>query len=143
MAGDSVFAAGLVTDFPSVVPLAFPLAAFNGFDVGLCDVGLCACFADFRAAGLSVFRRFVPAFAAVLVPRLPAGADLEDFLRDFVDIRLPFVAFGGSIIALLRDLFGVAESRPWLGKSDGLGVGLQGIRRVRDCSLNKLLSRAG
>jgi hypothetical protein len=28
--------------------------------------------------------------------------DLGDFLRDFLDIRLPFVAFGGSIIGLLR-----------------------------------------
>jgi hypothetical protein len=27
---------------------------------------------------------------------------LEDFLRVFLDIRLPFVAFGGSIIAVLR-----------------------------------------
>ena len=28
--------------------------------------------------------------------------DLGDFLRDFLDIRLPFVAFGRSIIGLLR-----------------------------------------
>jgi hypothetical protein len=61
---------------------------------------------------------------------------LEDFLRDFLDIRLPFVAFGGSIIGLLRDLPELSESRLWLGKSDGPGVWLQGIRRVPDCSLD-------
>jgi hypothetical protein len=61
---------------------------------------------------------------------------LEDFLRDFLDIRLPFVAFGGSIIELLRDLPELSESRLWLGKSDGPGVWLQGIRRVPDCSLD-------
>jgi hypothetical protein len=31
---------------------------------------------------------------------------LGDFLRVFLDIRLPFVAFSGSIIALLRVLYG-------------------------------------
>jgi hypothetical protein len=31
----------------------------------------------------------------------PAGG-LEDFLRVILDIRLPFVAFGGSIIGVLR-----------------------------------------
>jgi hypothetical protein len=30
--------------------------------------------------------------------------DLGDFLRVFLDIRLPFVAFGGSIMELLRVL---------------------------------------
>jgi hypothetical protein len=30
------------------------------------------------------------------------GAALGDFLRVFLDIRLPFVAFSGSIIAVLR-----------------------------------------
>jgi hypothetical protein len=34
---------------------------------------------------------------------LPEGV-LEDFLRVFLDIRLPFVAFSGSIIAPLRVL---------------------------------------
>jgi hypothetical protein len=58
---------------------------------------------------------------------------LEDFLRDFLDIRLPFVAFGGSIIGLLRDLPELSESRLWLGKSDDPGVWLQGNRRVPDC----------
>ena len=31
-----------------------------------------------------------------------AAATLGDFLRVFLDIRLPFVAFGGSIIGVLR-----------------------------------------
>jgi hypothetical protein len=34
----------------------------------------------------------------------PLGEVLEDFLRDFLDIRLPFVAFGGSIIRVLQPL---------------------------------------
>jgi hypothetical protein len=33
---------------------------------------------------------------------LAAAATLEDFLRVFLDIRLPFVAFRGSTIAVLR-----------------------------------------
>jgi hypothetical protein len=32
------------------------------------------------------------------------------FLRNFLDIRLPFVAFGGSIMGGLRVLSGVRES---------------------------------
>jgi hypothetical protein len=35
---------------------------------------------------------------------------LDVFLRDFLDIRLPFVAFGGSTIRVLRVLSGVPES---------------------------------
>jgi hypothetical protein len=116
--------------------VVFNLAAFNGFDAPLCDGPLPALVVDFRAAGLSVFRKFVPAFAAVFPRALPGEADLEDFLRDFLDIRLPFVAFGGSIIGLWRDLPELLESRLWLGKSDGPRVWLQGIRRVPDCSLD-------
>jgi hypothetical protein len=55
---------------------------------------------------------------------------LGDFLRDFLDIRLPFVAFGGSIIGVLRTRIGVSDSSQRLGKSDGLGVCLQGFRRT-------------
>jgi hypothetical protein len=43
---------------------------------------------------------------------VPNG-DFKDFLRDFLDIRLPFVAFGGSIIAVLRGLSGKPESAPF------------------------------
>ena len=47
---------------------------------------------------------------------------LEDFLRDFLDIRLPFVAFGGSIIRVLRVLsadrgFGPATGQVWRRRS--------------------------
>jgi hypothetical protein len=94
----------------------------------LCD-GLPARFFD-------TFTAFRPAFA---VPLLEAFDDfaalgcldegLGDFLRDFWDIRLPFVAFGGSIIRILQTLSGVPDSSQWLCKSDGLGVWLQGIRR--------------
>jgi hypothetical protein len=37
---------------------------------------------------------------------LAAAVTLEDFLRVFLDIRLPFVAFRGSTIAVLRVLRG-------------------------------------
>jgi hypothetical protein len=47
-----------------------------------------------------------------------------------LDIRLPFVAFAGSIIALLKDLFGKLESIRRLGKSNGLGVCLEYYRRI-------------
>jgi hypothetical protein len=43
---------------------------------------------------------------------------LVDFLRVFLDIRLPFVAFGGSIIRLLQILPGDLDSARRLGKSD-------------------------
>ena len=76
---------------------------FNRFDGALCD-GLPVRFFDTIAA-------FRPAFA---VPVLEAFDDfaalgcldegLGDFLRDFLDIRLPFVAFGGSIIGYCEPL---------------------------------------
>jgi hypothetical protein len=41
--------------------------------------------------------------------RLVFGADvLSDFLRVFLDIRLPFVAFRGSIIGVLRQAGSIA-----------------------------------
>jgi hypothetical protein len=54
----------------------------------------------------------------------------EEFLRDFLDIRLPFVAFAGSIIEVLKDLFGKLESIRRLGKTGGLGVCLECYRRT-------------
>ncbi|MDA9496446.1 hypothetical protein [Bradyrhizobium sp. CCBAU 11357] len=60
---------------------------------------------------------------------LPEGV-LDDFFRDFLDIRLPFDAFGRSTEAVLQVLSGEPESRPWLGKSDDAGVWLQGIPRT-------------
>jgi hypothetical protein len=55
---------------------------------------------------------------------------LGDFLRVFLDIRLPFVAFGGSTIENCGACPGEPELSRLLGKSDGLGVWLQGIRRT-------------
>jgi hypothetical protein len=114
----------------------FPPTGFNVFDAASCDTWLLAFLADLAVPALRVFRFSVPAFAAGFPRIFPEEADLEDFLRDFLDIRLPFVAFGGSIIGLLRDLPGLSESRLWLGKSDGPGVWLQGIPGVPDCSLD-------
>jgi hypothetical protein len=49
------------------------------------------------------------AFATAVLTDVPDPARaafpvavLEDFLRVFLDIRLPFVAFGGSIMGVLR-----------------------------------------
>jgi hypothetical protein len=91
-------------------------------------------------AGLRViFGRAVPTALPVFLPDLPgdfaarvladafddvraAFADaflrvvLEEFLRVFLDIRLPFVAFGGSIIRLLRVESRRAQIEPAAGQ---------------------------
>jgi hypothetical protein len=63
--------------------------------------------AEAVAFALAVFRRFTD-FAASdcddLAVRCPRSPSFDEFLRDFLDIRLPFVAFAGSIIAVLKDL---------------------------------------
>jgi hypothetical protein len=118
---------------------------FNCFDAGLCDAAGAADLRDLLAVPRAPVAFFVfdcPADFA-LVGR-PAGA-LEDFLRDFLDIRLPFVAFGGSIMRLLQVLSGHPEKsyrlckpdlcKSYLWKSDRAGVWLQEIRRT--CSLVK------
>jgi hypothetical protein len=104
---------------------------FNRFDAALCDVLVAAFLLDVFAVPL-----FLASFLATLV--LEAFDDLAldgcfemvlgDFLRDFLDIRLPFVAFGGPIIRVLRVLAGEGESSRWLGKSDGRGIWFQGIQ---------------
>jgi membrane-bound metal-dependent hydrolase YbcI (DUF457 family) len=53
--------------------------------------------ADVLAVFLAVFLAGFPGLAAAF-----AAGVLGDFLRVFLDIRLPFVAFGGSIMGLLR-----------------------------------------
>jgi hypothetical protein len=103
---------------------------FNRFDAALCDVPSERFVSDVvaafeRAFGPAVLEPFDD-FAATL--RL--GAVLGDFLRDFLDIRLPFVAFGGSIVRVLRVISGAPDSLPRLGKSDALGVWLQAVRRT-------------
>jgi hypothetical protein len=85
-------------------------ADFNGLDAASCD----PLDADFLACPilsflLVLFARGPPAFEEGLsgLAReeppvvFPAG-DFEDFLRVFLDIRLPFVAFRGSIVEVLR-----------------------------------------
>jgi hypothetical protein len=87
------------------------LGDFNGFDVALCEA-----FDEVLAGRLRVSLPDLLAFArgifedgffadAIDCPRAGlAGDALGDFLRVFLDIRLPFVAFGGSIIGVLRVL---------------------------------------
>ena len=104
---------------------------FNRFDAALCDVRRALFDAFFTTLVLEAFDDFATG--------RPPGEALGDFLRDFLDIRLPFVAFGGSIIRVLQTLAAAADSGPWLGKSDGLGVCLQGIRRDPVRSLSELL----
>jgi hypothetical protein len=81
---------------------------FNVFEGALCDalgealaVGLLVFTAVFFAAGLRAFAGgvFDDVFDRVRVA-FPIGV-LEDFLRVFLDIRLPFVAFSGSTIRIL------------------------------------------
>ena len=80
-------------------------ADFNGFDAAFCD-DLDRDFAGEAAAFLPVFEEgfFVAegerTLACFAIARLAAG--LGEFLRVFLDIRLPFVAFGGSTNGILR-----------------------------------------
>jgi hypothetical protein len=103
------------------------LEDLNRFDAPLCDGRAVARFVDFAAAprlfALLVFLAF-----GVFAESDRRGEVLGDFLRDFLDIRLPFVAFGGSTIRQLRILSGGPDSGRLLGKSDGPGVWLQGFR---------------
>jgi hypothetical protein len=107
------------------------LEEFNCFDAALCDPAFAMVAVDLLAGVRCVFADFVRVAARVfpvfvLAVGLPEGV-LGDFFRDFLDIRLPFDAFGGSTETLLQSSSGVPESRPRLGKSDDAGVWLQGI----------------
>jgi hypothetical protein len=92
---------------------SFGLDDLNFFDGAACDAA--------EVAPGALFRAFLPAFFVTRVaftagffadfagwPRaaLRAGV-LGDFLRVFLDIRLPFVAFGGSTIGVLRGQDGI------------------------------------
>jgi hypothetical protein len=80
-------------------------AGFNGFDGAVCDVPegvlaglLVALRSAFRAG---VGRVFEGGFFAAVFDRARVAFPVDslgDFLRVFLDIRLPFVAFGGSIM---------------------------------------------
>jgi len=89
---------------------------FRALDAALGDGPLPAVFLDLPAVGLSVFRKLVPVFAAVFARISRGAADLEDFLRDFLDIRLPFVAFGGSIIGNIAGLAQALGIAPLAGQ---------------------------
>jgi hypothetical protein len=102
----------------------------NCFDAALCDVSLARFLFDVFAVARLLFAALVLEAFEVLARTGCLDEVLGDFLRDFLDIRLPFVAFGRSIIRVLRVLAGEPESSRWLCKSDGLGVWLQGIRRT-------------
>jgi hypothetical protein len=69
------------------------------------------------AVALGVFEG---GFFADVTVRVPAAFfpddGLGDFLRVFLDIRLPFVAFGGSIIGVLRVLSREAGLTPTAGQ---------------------------
>jgi hypothetical protein len=106
----------------------------NRFDAALCDGLAVARFVDF-AAVLRLFALLVFLAFADFAESDWRGGVLGDFLRDFLDIRLPFVAFGGSTIRLLRILSGGSDSSRLLGKSDGPGVWLQGFRSTTARSL--------
>jgi hypothetical protein len=97
--------------------------AFNCFDGALCDVVELAFpgfLFGFLADVLAVARRFFEgAFFADVFDRAPAAFPedaLGDFLRVFLDIRLPFVAFGGSTIEVLRVLSRQAGIKPTAGQ---------------------------
>jgi hypothetical protein len=105
---------GAFCDAVRVAPLVF-FVAFLVDSLALAERLLVLCvFADFTDLARAAF----------------CGAALGDFLRVFLDIRLPFVAFGGSIIGYCGSCPGEPESGRLLGKSDGLGVWLQGTRRT-------------
>ena len=54
------------------------------------------------AAEVRPLAAFAFGFGGAVALALRPRDDLGDFLRNFLDIRLPFVAFGRSIIGLLR-----------------------------------------
>jgi hypothetical protein len=100
------FLLALVADFLTVALVVFVWSLLADVLAGFLDVFLGAFFVFFAFLGLLV----VLARAGV-----PTGA-LGDFLRVFLDIRLPFVAFGGSIMGVLRVLSRDAGTSPAAGQ---------------------------
>jgi hypothetical protein len=74
----------------------------NRFDAVACDGPEVAFLTDLRVIARLVFAAAVFGVFKDFARAGRRGAALEEFLRDFVDIRLPFVAFGGSIFESLR-----------------------------------------
>jgi hypothetical protein len=86
---------------------AVAAAGFNVFEASSCDALVCPIFEfllDLVAGDAFDFEigRLADAFDAIR--RVFAAEGLRDFLRVFLDIRLPFVAFRGSIIGVLRQV---------------------------------------
>jgi hypothetical protein len=100
------------------------------------------CFVGRLVVAVAFFVAFLPGFPALAGPVCSRGALADfagaaravlrdaafgDFLRVFLDIRLPFVAFDGSIIDIAGLVLGEPESDRLVGNSYGLGVWLQGF----------------
>jgi hypothetical protein len=120
--GFNGFDAALRDTFVVALGGAFPscfLAVLAGSLTAPLRVLLAAVLAD--AAGLTraAFPEGVFAFPEGIFPtevlETVLGDVLGDFLRVFLDIRLPFVAFGGSIIRVLRVVSGHARIKPAAG----------------------------
>jgi hypothetical protein len=80
-------------------------AGFNGFDGNWCDafaVAVADRLLGVRAGFFTAAKRFLAAGVLLDVAAAFPEDVFGDFLRVFLDIRLPFVAFGGSIIRLLQ-----------------------------------------
>jgi hypothetical protein len=92
---------------------------------GLLTVFLADVFAAVRPAP-------VPDFLAAVFGGFLEGV-LGDFLRVFLDIRLPFVAFSGSIITLLRVLYGNCPCWANLPTSEYGYNGFCATRRPHSC----------
>jgi hypothetical protein len=105
--GDA-FAVVFGAAFPSCF-LAVFLAVLAGLPTAALRLLVAAVLAD--AVDLALI-----AFPEAVFPAEALEAVLEDFLRVFLDIRLPFVAFGGSIIRVLRVVPGHARIKPAAGQ---------------------------
>jgi hypothetical protein len=84
-----------------------PAAGFNVLEAGTCDALVCLFFGfllDLVADGALDFEAGLLADAFDAARVVVRAEGLSDFLRVFLDIRLPFVAFRGSIIGVLRQL---------------------------------------
>jgi hypothetical protein len=112
---------------------------FNCFDVALCDVPAGPFLLDVFAVRLVPIVRVLEAFEDFgFCGRLDEV--LGDFLRDFLDIRLPFVAFGGSIITVLRTCIGVPDSSDGWASLTASGYGYKKFDAPPVRSLSELLA---
>jgi hypothetical protein len=112
---------------------------FNGFDGAFCDAPATA-FPAFRVVVLpDLLAVFVPGVLGDFTDWTPATlreAVLGDFLRVFLDIRLPFVAFGGSTM-------GIAGLRNQAGRWASLMAPEYGYREFDAPPVRPLTALAG